>query len=329
VASSPATARSQKGSARRPPPGRSGRSSKGSKYDARETRAAYAFLSPWIIGLLIFILGPMIWSLVLSFTNYNLVDKPKNVGFRNYERMFDDPRVHTALMNTFIYAVMFVPLAIGFALFLAMLLNRLTSGAGFFRTTYYLPVMTPAVAVAVLFSLLLNGNYGLINKALALLGIQGPQWLTDPAWIKPSIVLMSLWGIGGAVVIFLAALKNVPTVLYEAAAIDGASGWQRFRRITVPMISPAIFFQVIVLTIASMQMFDKVYVLFGNPGQKTYAGNASLFYALYLFQQAFQSLKFGYASALAWLLFAIIMVITLIQVKVGNRFVYYEGEERK
>ena len=288
-------------------------------YDSHETRAAWGFLSPWVIGLLVFILGPMIWSLYLSFTNYNLVDSPEVVGFRNYQRMFDDPRVHIALTNTFIYAVMYVPLAIVFGLFLASLLNRLTRGAGAFRTLYYLPVMTPAVAVAVLFSLMLNGNYGLINKALALIGIQGPQWLTDPDWIKPSIVLMSLWGVGTGVVIFLAALKNVPTVLYEAAAIDGASPWQRFRRITLPMISPAIFFQVIVLTIAAMQMFDKVFVLFGNPGQKTYAGNASLFYALYLFQQAFQNLRMGYASALAWLLFVIIMVITVIQVKVGNR----------
>jgi multiple sugar transport system permease protein len=299
------------------------------RYDRTQTRAAYAFLSPWIVGLFVFILGPMVWSLYLSFTSYNLVDSPKAVGFRNYQRMFDDPRVHAALANTFVYAVMFVPLAIAFSLILAMLLNRLTSGGGFFRTVYYLPVMTPAVAVAVLFSLLLNGNYGLVNKALALIGIQGPQWLTDSAWIKPSIVLMSLWGVGGAVVIFLAALKNVPPVLYEAAAIDGASSWQRFRRITVPMISPAIFFQAIVLTIGAMQMFDKVFVLYGNPGQTTYAGNASLFYSLYLFQQAFQNLRMGYASAMAWLLFLIIMVITVIQVKVGNRFVYYEGGERR
>jgi multiple sugar transport system permease protein len=191
-----------------------------------------------------------------------------------------------------------------------------------------MPVMTPAVAVAVLFSLMLNGNYGLINKILGLVGIQGPQWLTDPNWIKPSIVLMSLWGLGSAVVIFLAALKNVPADLYEAAAIDGASHWRRFRSITVPMISPAIFFQVIILTIASLQMFDKVYVLFGNPGSATYAGNASLFYAMYLFQEAFQALRMGYASALAWLLFVIIMIITIIQVKVGNRFVYYEGDRQ-
>jgi len=298
------------------------------RYDARETRAAFAFLSPWIIGFLVFTLGPMIWSLALSFNSYNLVDAPKNVGFKNYQRMFDDPRVHTALGNTFFYAVLFVPLALIVALALAMLLNRLIKGSGFFRTAFYLPVMTPAVAVAVLFSLLLNGNYGLINKTLALVGIQGPQWLTDPSWIKPSIVLMSLWGLGGGVVILLAALQNVPRDLYEAAAIDGAGKWRSLRSITIPMISPALFFQVIILTISSLQMFDKVYVLFGNPGSSTYAGNASLFYSMYLFQQAFQSLKMGYASALAWLLFVIIMIITLIQVKVGNRLVYYEGEQK-
>jgi multiple sugar transport system permease protein len=298
------------------------------KYDARETRAAFGFLAPWIIGFLVFTFAPMIWSLVLSFTNYNLVDKPKNVGFKNYQRMFDDARVHTALANTFFYAVLFVPLAIIVALALAMMLNRLTSGTAFFRTVFYLPVMTPAVAVAVLFSLLLNGNYGLLNKVLALVGIHGPQWLTDPAWIKPSIVLMSLWGLGSAVVILLAALKNVPADLYEAASIDGASKWRSFLSITVPMISPALFFQVIILTITSLQMFDKVYVLFGNPGSATYAGNASLFYAMYLFQQAFQALRMGYASALAWLLFVIIMVITAIQVKVGNKLVYYEGGQK-
>lgn len=299
------------------------------RYDARETRAAFSFLSPWIIGFLIFILGPMIWSLVLSFTSFNLVDSPKQVGFKNYQRMFEDPRVHTALANTFIYALLFVPLAIIVSLFLAMLLNRLTAGAAFFRTVYYLPVMTPGVAVAVLFSLLLNGNFGLINKALSIFGIQGPQWLTDPAWIKPSIVLMSLWGLGGGVVIFLAALKSVPKDLYEAASVDGASPWRQFRSITLPMISGAVFFQVIVLTINAMQLFDKVFVLFGNPGSQTYASDSSLFYVMYLFQQAFQSLKMGYASALAWLLFIIIMVITAIQVKVGNKLVYYEGDDRR
>jgi multiple sugar transport system permease protein len=298
------------------------------RYDRRETLAAFSFLTPWLIGFVVFTAGPMVWSLVLSFTKYNLVSSPENVGFDNYKKVFDDPRAHTALLNTFIYAVMYVPLAIVFSLFLAMLLNRVRRGAGFFRTVYYLPVMTPAVAVAVMFSLLLNGNYGLVDKALGKIGIPGPQWLTDPDWIKPGIALMSLWGLGGAVVIFLAALKNVPKDLYEAAAIDGASSTRQFFSVTVPMISSVIFFQVIVLTIASLQMFDKVYVLFGNPGSQSYASDASLFYVLYLFQQAFQSLKMGYASALAWVLFVIIMIITFIQVKIGNRMVYYEGERR-
>ena len=298
------------------------------KYDRRETLAAFSFLTPWLIGFVVFTAGPMVWSLVLSFTKYNLVSSPENVGFDNYKKVFNDPRAHTALLNTFVYAVMYVPLAIVFSLFLAMLLNRVRRGAGFFRTVYYLPVMTPAVAVAVMFSLLLNGNYGLINEGLALIGIQGPQWLTDPSWIKPSIVVMSLWGLGGAIVIFLAALKNVPKELYEAAALDGASAWRQFRSVTLPMISGAVFFQVIVLTIAAMQLFDKIFVLFGNPGYSTSASSASLFYVLYLFQQAFQQLKMGYASALAWLLFLIIMIITAIQVKVGNKLVYYEGGER-
>lgn len=299
------------------------------RFDKRETRAALLFISPWIVGFLVFTLGPMVWSLYLSFTKYSLIDSPKFIGFQNYQRMIDDDRVKTALANTFIYAVMFVPCAIVVSLVLAMLLNRLSKGAGFFRTVYYLPVMTPGVAVAVLFSLLLNGNYGLVNKGLALIGIQGPQWLTDPGWIKPSIVVMSLWGLGGAIVIFLAALKSVPKDLYEAAALDGASSWRQFRSVTLPMISGAVFFQVIVLTIAAMQLFDKIFVLFGNPGSQTSASSASLFYVLYLFQQAFQQLKMGYASALAWLLFIIIMIITAIQVKVGNRFVYYEGGDGK
>ena len=304
-----------------------GRKRKQRKYDPRETRAALGFLSPWILGFLVFTLGPMIWSLVLTFTNYG-GRRWKFTGVKNYQELFTDPRVGTALYNTFIYAVLYVPLAIIFSLGLAMLLNRVKRGSGFFRTVYYLPVMTPGVAVAVMFSLMLNGNFGLINKALALVGIQGPQWLTDPAWIKPAIVLMSLWGLGGAIVIFLAALKNVPAVLYEAAELDGAGPVKRFLRVTVPMISSTLFFQVIVLTINAIQMFDKVFVLFGNPGQSTYASDASLFYTLYLFKQAFQNLRFGYASALAWLLFVIIMVITLIQVKVGNRFVYYENDQR-
>jgi multiple sugar transport system permease protein len=206
-----------------------------------------------------------------------------------------------------------------------MLLNRVGKGAGFFRTVYYLPKMTPAVATASVFLLLLNGNQGAINKGLAVFGIQGPQWLLDPAWVKPSIVLMTLWGVSGTMVIFLAALKNVPTDLYEVASIDGAGPVRRFFSITLPMISGAIFFNVIVLTIAALQIFDQAYLLFYRD-QVAGASDASLFYAVYLFQQAFRQFNFGFAAAMAWLIFVIIMIISLIQVKLGNRFVYYESE---
>lgn len=296
------------------------------KYNKREAIAGYLFISPWIIGFLIFTLGAMIYSLVISFSHYQLAtNTARPAGFTNYEHLFDDPKVMLALGNTLFYAVMAVPLEIIFALFLAMLLDKATRGAGFFRTVYYLPKMTPAVATASVFLLLLNGNQGAINKGLAFFGIQGPQWLLDPAWVKPSIVLMTLWTVSGTMVIFLAALKNVPRDLYEVASIDGAGPIRRFFSITVPMISPAIFFNTIVLTIAALQTFDQAFLLFYR-GTTDAAPEASLFYAVYLFQQAFRQFNFGFASAMAWLIFVIIMIISLIQVKLGNRFVYYESE---
>jgi multiple sugar transport system permease protein len=296
------------------------------KYDKRETRAAYAFLAPWIIGFLIFTLGAMIYSLVISFSHYQLAtNTARPAGFSNYELLFEDPKVMISLGNTLFYAILAVPLEIVFALFLASLLNNATRGAGIFRTLYYLPKMTPAVATASVFFLLLNGNQGAINKGLAIFGIQGPQWLLDPNWVKPSIVLMTLWGVSGTMVIFLAALKNVPRDLYEVAEIDGAGPVRRFFSITLPMISGPMFFNVIVLTIAALQTFDQAYLLFYRD-QVQGASDASLFYAVYLFQQAFRQFNFGFAAAMAWLIFVIIMLISLIQVRIGNRFVYYESE---
>jgi multiple sugar transport system permease protein len=297
------------------------------KFDRRESLAGYLFISPWIIGFLIFNLGAMIYSLVISFSHYQLAtDTARPAGFSNYAELFQDPKVMTALGNTLFYAVLAVPLEIIFALGLALLLNNVRQGAGAFRTIYYLPKMTPAVATASVFLLLLNGNQGAINKGLAAIGIQGPQWLLDPNWVKPSIVLMTLWGVSGTMVIFLAALKNVPRDLYEVAQIDGAGPVRRFFSITLPMISGAMFFNVIVLTIAALQVFDQAYLLFYRDTVQG-ASDASLFYAVYLFQQAFRQFNFGFAAAMAWLIFVIIMIISLIQVKVGNRFVYYEGEK--
>lgn len=296
------------------------------KYNRREALSGYLFISPWIVGFLIFTAGAMAYSLYISFSSYNLAtNSARPVGFDNYAQLFADPRVAVSLGNTLFYAVMAVPLEIAFALFLASLLNRVGRGAGIFRVLYYLPKMTPAVATAAVFFLLLNGNSGAINEALRAIGIQGPQWLVDPAWVKPSIVLMALWTVSGTMVIFLAALKNVPTELYEVASIDGAGPVRRFLSITLPMISGAMFFNVIVLTIAAFQVFDQAYLLFWRD-QSNASPEASLFYAIYLFQQAFRQFNFGFAAAMAWLLFVIIVAITIVQVKFGNRFVYYEGD---
>ncbi len=291
----------------------------------RESRAAYLFLSPWILGFLIFTAGPMVVSLVLSFTDYQLVGPSHGVGMANYRELAADPRIAKSLLNTFIYAAMFVPLGTVVALGLAMLLLRVGRAAGFFRTAFYLPVMTPAVAAAAMFLLLLNGQRGLVNEVLSWAGVTGPNWTTDPAWLKPSLALVSLWSMGGSIVIYLAALKNVPQDLYEAAQLDGAGPVRRFVSITLPMISGALFFTVITHTIAALQMFDQAYTMFYGPQQKATASDESLVYMVYLFQNAFQFFKMGYASAMAWLLFLIIMVVTIVQVRVGNRYVYYEG----
>ncbi|WP_314174111.1 carbohydrate ABC transporter permease [Streptomyces winkii] len=295
----------------------------------RETRAAYGFLSPWIFGFVVLTAGPMIATLWLSFTNYDGITAPRGVGFDNYEQLFADPSVAKSLMNTLVFTALRVPLSMAAALALAMLLLRVGRATGFFRTLFYLPVMTPSVAVGILFLLLFNGNVGLINTVLGFVGIDGPSWTTDGDWIKPGLVLTSLWSVGSTVIIYLAALKNVPQELYEAAEIDGVSRRQAFVHVTLPQISGALFFTLIVNTIASLQTFTEAYTaFFGSSNAQTYSNDAALFYVVHLFQQAFQYMHLGYASALAWLLFLVILVITLIQAKFSKRFIYYEGDER-
>jgi len=298
-------------------------------FNKREALAGYLFIAPWVIGFLLFTLGAMIYSLVISFSHYDLATNTATpAGLSNYQLLIDEPKVMLSLGNTLYYAVLAVPLEIIVALALALLLNRVKRGSGFFRTVFYLPKMTPSVATAAVFLLLLNGNRGAINEFLGFFGIDGPQWLVDPAWIKPSIVIMALWTVSGTMIIFLAALKNVPRDLYEVSSIDGAGPIRQFFNITLPMISSAMFFNIIVLTIAALQVFDQAYLLFHRDAVNA-APEASLFYGIYLFQQAFRSFNFGFASAMAWLLFVIIMIISLIQVKLSNRFVYYEGGDRK
>ena len=229
----------------------------------REAITGILFISPWILGFLVFTFGAMVYSLVISFSHYQLAtDTARPAGLANYEALITDPKIATALGNTLFYAVLAVPLEVALALALAMLLNSVRRGAGFFRTVFYLPKMTPTVATASVFLLLLNGSTGAINRGLAAIGIDGPNWLLDPAWVKPSIVLMTIWGVAGTMVIFLAALQNVPKELYEAASIDGAGAWRRFWNVTLPLISPAVLFNVLVLTIAAFQIFDQAFLLF-------------------------------------------------------------------
>jgi multiple sugar transport system permease protein len=284
------------------------------------------FLAPWIVGLLVFTAGPMVASLVLSLTDYDVLSEPAFVGLANYEQLLRDRNILASLGNTVFYTALHVPLSMALALALAMLLDRVRGrSASVFRTIFYLPSITPPVAIGIIFLLFLNPQIGLLGEVLRAVGIRPPAFTTDPDWIKPGIVLMSLWGLGTTMVIYYTALRNVPAALYEAAEIDGAGFWQRFRNVTLPMISSALFFTLIVNVIASLQIFSEVWTMyFGN--QDGGAGErAALFYVIYLFQQAFQFLHMGYASAMAWLLFVVILVITVIQLRLSKRWVYYEG----
>ena len=294
----------------------------------RETLSALLFISPWLVGFLIFTLWPVIYSGYLSLTDYDVINNPNFVGLDNYTAMFEDPKIALSLGNTLIFTILSVPLHIIVALALALLLLRAARATGFFRTVFFLPKMTPAVAVGVLFLLIFNGQDGLINRVLGFFGISGPYWTTDPAWVKPGLVLISLWTIGSSIVILLAALKNVPTELYESARIDGANFWQQTMRITVPMISSTIFFLAIINTIYGFQIFTEAYTAFFGSGNTTYSNDAALFYVIYLFQQGFQYLHMGYASAMAWLLFVVILIFTVVQFAISRRTVYYEGEAR-
>jgi multiple sugar transport system permease protein len=294
--------------------------------DAGDTRAAWLFISPWVIGFLLFTLYPLVYSGYLSFTDYDVINDPHFIGGENYANLLQDDKVMLALRNTFVFTILSVPTKIVLSLFLALLLNRAGRSAGFFRTAFFLPKMTPPVAIGVLLLLLFNGQSGLINGVLGWFGINGPAWTTDPTWVKPGLVLMSLWTVGASVIILLAALRNVPQELYDAARVDGAGWWRQTRHITVPMISGALFFLLIVDTIAGFQSFTEAYTAYFGAGNSTYSNDAALFYTIYLFQQAFEFLHMGYASALAMLLFLIIMVVTAVQVRLSRTFVYYESE---
>ncbi|MBX3062717.1 MAG: sugar ABC transporter permease [Anaerolineae bacterium] len=300
----------------------------------REALVGWLFASPWIIGFLLFTAGPMLFSLYASFTKYNIIRTPEWIGLKNFQQIFtSDPFFWKSLENTFWMVGFKVPIVIIVSLMLAMLLNLPLPGERIFRTIIYLPNVLSGVAAVFLWQWILAPN-GLFNAGLSTIGIRGPSWFTDPGWTKPGLVVMGMWWIGGTVIIFLAGLKAIPLSLYEAAEIDGASGWKKIRHITLPMLSPTIFFQIITTIIGTFQVFSTAYIIatssggdvaLGGPGQSL------MFYVLYMYNRAFGKVgvggfQMGYASALAWILFLIILVITLIQLKLSERWVYYEAE---
>lgn len=292
------------------------------KSTRREELYGYLFVSPWLIGYMVFVAFPVAFSLVISFCKYDLPFTVKFIGLSNYaEMLFHDPLFKTSLYNTVYYTLLSVPLGIATSIIIALILNMKLRGISFFRTIYYMPAVISGVAVALLWLVLLDPSYGLINYLLSLLHIRGPLWLQDPSWSKPALIIMSLWQAGGNMIIYLAGLQQIPEQLYEAATIDGANNWYKFWRITLPLLTPTIFLNLILSIIGSFQIFTQAYVM-TNGGPL----NSTLFYVLYLYQKGFQSFEMGYASALAWVLFIIVLSLTLLVFRTSRRWVYYEAE---
>lgn len=301
---------------------------KGLSKKAKDNLAGYLFISPWIIGFLGLTLGPLLFSLAASFTDYNITSKMNFIGLENYKRMFTmDDLFRTSLFNTLYYVIFSVPLTTAGAIILAVLLNQKIKGMKFFRTIYYLPAVLSGVAVYFLWMQLLSPSTGLVNTMLAWFGIDGPAWLFDPDWTKPALLLMKMWSVGGGMLLYLAIMQGVSPQMYEAADIEGASPWQKFYHITLPMISPIIFFDVITSTIGAFQIFQEAYVMTENGSGGP--GNSLLFYNLHMWNNAFEVFNMGYASAMAWLLFIIVMILTAVNMKLGKRWVHYEGGDGK
>jgi multiple sugar transport system permease protein len=285
-----------------------------------EELTAYLFIAPWVIGFLVFTLGAMLFSLGLSTYSTDLLSSSQFIGLRNYTRLASDPLFTKALYVTFYYTILVVPLGTLIALLVALLLNQKVAALGFWRTVYYLPAVVTGVAVAILWGWVLNPDAGLLNQGLALFGIPGPRWFGSEDWAVPGLVMIALWGTGTNMLLYLAGLQSIPTEIQEAARIDGASSFRVFTQVTLPLLTPTVFFNVIINVIGSFQVFTNAYVLTaGGPN------NATLTLVLYIYRQGFQLFHFGYASALAWVLFAIILVFTMLIVRSSNAWVYYEG----
>jgi multiple sugar transport system permease protein len=310
-------------------------------YKAREVGAALLFASPWVVGFVVLVGGPIVFSIVFSFARYDVLSPARAVGTGNYREILADPLFYKSLANT-VFMILQIPIGMAVSLAIALLLNRGIRWIGLYRAGFYLPVVMPLVATSLMWIWILNPNYGLINELLAWLygtPVVGwieraishftaepfrfglPPWLQDPSWSKPSLILMNLWKAGGAMIIWLAGLQSIPSELYEAASIDGAGPWRRFTNVTLPMLSPFILFNLIIGLIGTMQIFGEAYIMTSPPGAPF---DSTLFYALYLFQQAFQFFRMGYASALAWILFVIVLALTLVQLGFSKKWVHYE-----
>ncbi|MES2201449.1 MAG: sugar ABC transporter permease [candidate division FCPU426 bacterium] len=315
------------------------------KASTKEGLTGYLFISPWLLGFTCLLAGPILFSLLLSFADWNGiggVEAIRWVGLDNFKNMASDERFPKSVYNTFVYTLGSVPLIMTGGILIALLMNQKLKSIALFRTIFYLPSVTAGVASTLLWFYIFQPQYGLFNYLIEHLGIllnfiaeparwifhfgqisfQGPEWLANPRWVKTAYVVMSLWGIGSGMIIYLAGLQGIPEQLYEAADIDGASSWQQFLNVTMPMLSPVIFFNLILTIVGSFQIFTQAYILSGGNGSPA---DAALFFVLYIYQQAFQFHHFGYASAMAWILFLIILGATMLQFKFSG-WVYYEGE---
>ena len=291
------------------------------RQEKRSLRNGLGFVSPWLIGLGVFLLYPILASLYFSLCEYSVLMKPYFIGLGNYADLLTDDVFWVTIRNTLFYAVFALPLGVIVSLGLAILLNTGVRGMTVYRTIFFVPSLVPMVALAILWLWIFNGEHGVLNYVLRLIGIQGPGWLSDPAWSKPALILLTLWGVGHAVVIYLAGLQGAPQQLYEAAELDGANWLQKVRHVTIPMVSPVILFNTIMGLIGVFQFFAVPYVMSprGQPARSTY------FFAMYLYDNAFSYLRMGYASAMAWIMFLVILVLTLLALKFSEKHVHYEG----
>ncbi|WP_426504886.1 carbohydrate ABC transporter permease [Dactylosporangium sp. McL0621] len=294
---------------------------KGAPPRKRDNKAAFLFLLPWFAGLALITAGPVLVSLFLGFTDYNLIQDPKFTGLHNFQRMLHDERLHQALRVTFIYVFASVPLQLAAALGLALLLDRGMRGLAFYRSVFYLPsLLGSSVAIAVLWRQIF-GAEGLVNQALELVGVHGRGWISDPSTALGTLVVLNVWTFGAPMIIFLAGLRQIPVMYYEAADVDGASTWTKFRKITLPLLSPIIFFNLVLQVIHAFQSFTQAFVVSGGSGGPS---DSTLFYTLYLYQRGFSNFDMGYASALAWLLLLIIAAFTAVNFWAAKHWVFYD-----